>query len=48
MNLNVRVVPGPRLPSCRSCAWENWRRQLEHDVARLLDEAERITREASS
>jgi hypothetical protein len=45
--INVRVVPGDRLPTCRWCAWENWRRSIEHDVSRLLDEADRITKDAA-
>jgi hypothetical protein len=46
-NINVRHVPWLRGWSCRWCAFENWRRQLEHDVARVLAEAERILREAA-
>ena len=45
--INVRHVPWLRGWSCRWCAFENWRRQLELDVARLLAEAERITRDAT-
>jgi hypothetical protein len=33
--------------SCRWCAWQLWWRQIEHDLDRLLAEAERITRDAA-
>jgi hypothetical protein len=45
-NVNVRHVPWVSGWSCRWCAWELWWRQLEHDLARVLAEAERITRRA--
>jgi ribosomal protein L37AE/L43A len=46
-NKNVRHVSWVTGWSCRWCAWELHWRQLEHDLARLLEEAERITRRAA-
>jgi hypothetical protein len=46
-NLNVRRVPFVRGWSCRWCLFENWRRDVELQTRRALDEAERITREAA-
>jgi hypothetical protein len=47
--LNLRPSPlNPRLLSCRWCAFEFWRQQLEHDARRVIAEAERITQEAAA
>ena len=45
--VNVRLVSWVRGWSCRWCAFENWRRRRELDAARVLAEADRITREAA-
>jgi hypothetical protein len=45
--VNVRRVSWVRGWSCRWCLFENWRRRRELDAARLLAEAERITKGAA-
>jgi ribosomal protein L37AE/L43A len=45
--INVRHVSWVTGWSCRWCAAVYAVRQMEHDVARLLAEAERITRDAA-
>jgi hypothetical protein len=46
-NKNVRRVSWVTGWSCRWCAWVLHWRQLEHDAAKVIAEAERITRDAA-
>ena len=46
-NKNVRRVSWVTGWSCRWCAWVLHWRQLEHDAAKVIAEAERITRRAA-
>jgi hypothetical protein len=46
-SVNVRRVSWVRGWSCRWCAAENWRRDIELQIQRTLDEAERITKDVA-
>jgi hypothetical protein len=47
-NVNGRHVPFVRGWSCRFCVFEFWRRDVELQMRRAVEEAERITKDAAA